>query len=198
MLAAAASRSNMGYSLSWLAVKGKAQQILLRSLGLRSIGNYVENIRTPPVGAELTMGWYLAIVGRSGHRLIRDSFVAQFSSHCEVVTVDLEEHVMVSAATGWRKANKIWSVKHDGQRGVEHLVTEGQLPSAFSGIRENFCHKQQTRGADDADVDYYFDIPIEVAKAVTGYRHDEQFHELRSGAFEVLDREAGKLPWLAR
>jgi hypothetical protein len=43
----------------------------------------------------------------------------KLSAGCEIVTGDVEEHVMVSVATGWMDGQKLWSVVHDGQRDMQ-------------------------------------------------------------------------------
>ncbi len=125
----------MGYSQSWLAVKGKLPTAVLETLGLRGTGTREEIAESPIVGAELPSGWYLVVAGRSGHRLMRDQTLQRLSAGCEVIACDVEEHVMVSVATGWKDSQRVWSVTHDAQRDMEHLQAEGELPAAFASIQ---------------------------------------------------------------
>jgi hypothetical protein len=176
----------MGYSQSWLAVKGKPPTAVLETLGLRGTGTREENAESPIVGAELPSGWYLVVTGRSGHRLMRDQTLQRLSAGCEVVTGDVEEHVMVSVATGWRDGQRVWTVTHDAQRDMEHLQTEGDLPAAFASIRDRLRSEQQKAGGRKADVDYIFDVPVELAQTLTGYRHDADIPGAGTDPFEVL------------
>lgn len=176
----------MGYSQSWLAVRGKPPAVVLETLGLRGTGTREEIAESPIVGAELPTGWYLVVAGRSGHRLMRDQTLQRLSAGCEVVTGDVEEHVMVSVATGWKEGQRVWSVTHDAQRDMEHLQTEGELPAAFTSIRDRFRSEQQTAGGSKADVDYIFDVPVELAKTLTGYRHDADIPGAGADPYEVL------------
>src|SRR5436190_9557596 len=132
----------MGYSQSWLAVRGKPPAAVLETLGLRGTGAREEIAESSIVGAELPTSWYLVVAGRSGHRLMRDQTLQWLSAGCEVVTGDVEEHVMVSVATGWKDGRRVWSVTHDAQRDMEHLQTEGELPAAFTSIRDRLRSEQ--------------------------------------------------------
>jgi hypothetical protein len=128
----------------------------------------------------------LVVADRSGHRLMRDPILQGLSGGCEVITGDVEEHVMVSIATGWKDGRRVWSVTHDGQRDMEHLQTEGDLPAAFTSIRDRLRSEQQTAGGRKADVDYTFDVPVELAQTLTGYRHDADIPGAGADPFEVL------------
>jgi hypothetical protein len=176
----------MGFSQSWLAVKGKPPVAVLDALGLRGTDRREELAESPIVGAELPGGWYLVVTNRSGHRLMCEPILERLSAGCEVVTGDVEEHVMVSIATGWKEGRKVWSVVHDAQRGKEHLETEGELPAMFGGIRDELRSKQQAAGGGDADVDYIFDVPVMLAKTLTGYQHDAHVSWAGDQPFEVL------------
>jgi hypothetical protein len=176
----------MGYSQSWLAVKGKTPAAVLEVLGLRGTGTHEEIAESPLVGAGLPSGWYLVVTDRSGHPLTRDTVLQRLSAGCEVVTGDVEEHVMVSVATGWKDGQSVWSVVHDAQRDMEHLETQGDLPAAFGGIRDKLLSKQQAAGGRKTDVDYIFDVPVELAQSLTGYRHDADIPGVGDHPFEVL------------
>ena len=176
----------MGYSQSWLAVKGKPPAAVLETLGLRGTGTREEIVESPIVGAELPSGWYLVVAGRSGHPLMLDPILLRLSAGCEVVTADVEEHVMVSVATGWKDGRRVWAVTHDAQRDMEHLQAKGELPAAFASIRDRLRSEQQAAGGRGADVDYFFDVPVELAHTLTGYRHDADIRRAGAEAFEVL------------
>jgi hypothetical protein len=77
---------------------------------------------------------------------------------------------MVSEAYGFRDGLEVWSVLHDpGRAGVTHLEVEGDPPSELTGIRDGLVREQEG----DAGVDYLFNAPLDLTKAVCGYRWDE-------------------------
>jgi len=171
----------MGYSLSWLAIKGKTPQVLLEELGFRATGKHEEVPEADHSAVELPNGRYLIVSNRT-EQVAPDSTMRRLSSSgCELVTCFVEEHVMCSHATGWKNGCKCWSVIHDAQRGIEHLDTEGDLPLIFGSIRDRLLLEQQ-----DGSADYIFDIPVEVAKSLTGYRHNLDIPGASKEPFEVL------------
>ena len=176
----------MGYSQSWSAVKGKPPAAVLETLGLRGTGTREEIAESPIVGTELPSGWYLVVASRSGHRLMSDQNVQRLSAGCDVVTGDVEEHVMVSVATSWKDGRRVWTVTHDAQRDMEHLQAEGELPATFVSIRDRLRSEQQAAGGRKADVDYIFDVPVELAQTLTGYRHNADIPGAGAEPFEIL------------
>jgi hypothetical protein len=180
----------MGWSLSWLATRGKSAQAVRDELGFRATDVRRDILEADLSGAELRDGWYL-IVSRQTEQVALDSVLEHLSLGCEVVTCFLEEHAMVSSAAGWKDGRRCWAVAHDGQTGIEHLQVEGELPPTFASIRDRLRSKQQEDRGPEAEVDHIFDIPIETARAVTGYRHDVRIPELPDDVFEVL---AGRVP----
>jgi hypothetical protein len=87
------------------------------------------------------------------------------------VSCFLETHVMVSAAAGWENGRRIWSVLHESDHGIDHLEIEGKPPAAFAAIRDGLAAKQKTQGGRPR-VDYIFDIPINLAAAITGFHYE--------------------------
>ena len=177
----------MGYSQSSLAVIRKSPDAVLTTLCLRGTGQREEFPESPFVAASLPSGWFLVVADGAEHAIIGDDTLRQLSADCEVVTCTVEEHVMVSEATGWRDGQRVWRVAHDAQSSIEHLQTEGELPSAFAAIRDRLSAEQRTAGGKDSDTDYFFDIPVELAMSFSGYRHDAETKGLAADAFEVLE-----------
>ena len=90
-----------------------------------------------------------------------------------MVTCAVEEHIVASSASGWKNGAAIWSILHDSQRGMRHLDVTGDPPEQLNAIRTRLMDEQSADGGDEGDVDYIFDVPVEVALALTGFRHDE-------------------------
>jgi hypothetical protein len=157
----------MGYSLSWLAIRGKSREEIHRDLKITPTGTYSEFPESPCMGAQVG-DWYLVI---KDHEVFEDlDQVARLSTGCEVVSCFVEEHVMVSEAVGWRDGKKIWFVLHDTQKKIGHMEAKGELPPAYEAIRASLYAEQDS--SDVPEADYLFDIPVETARSVTGYRHD--------------------------
>jgi hypothetical protein len=191
----------MGFSLEWLAVKNGKRDSVLASLGLRGTGRREEIPESDLTGTSLPGGWYMIVSNHGSPALMEKKMLARASAEAEVVCCFVEEHCMCSSAQGWRDGSEIWSVFHEaGTGGISHLETKGNLPAAFNAIRDRQRAKQEAAGGSKAGVDYIFDIPVELAHGLTGYRHDLAITELGNQAFEVLTTTEGtpRRSWLKR
>lgn len=162
----------MGASLSWYAVRGKTPEAVLQDFGLKNVGK--EHPESPLCGGLMPNGWYLVIQER--HEFTSDE-VRRLSISCEVVACFVEEHVMVSRAAQWKNGAQIWSVTHDAQKSGEHLDVQGDPPLNFAAIRGRLTKQQQEESGrrDDphGSVDFIFNIPVALAREITGYSHED-------------------------
>jgi hypothetical protein len=55
-------------------------------------------------------------------------------------------------------------------------------------------HTQAAEGGDAAEVDYIFEIPLLVAKALVGFKHDERCDLMEDPAFQILSRTEAQRP----
>jgi hypothetical protein len=175
----------MGYSLSWLAIKGKPLQAVLDEIGFCAIGVSEEIPESALSAAELPNDWHL-IVSNQSEAVVPDDLLRRLSANCEAITCFAEEHVMCSHAAGWKDGNKRWSVIHNAQKQRHHLETQGDLPPWFGSILSQLESKQREADARKQRVDFIFDVPIELAYTITGYRHDRSVPGLSGKPFEVL------------
>ena len=178
----------MGYSLSWLAVKGKPPQAVRDELGLRLTGEREEIPEADLSGVEMPTGWYLIVSNRT-EQVASEVAMRSLSSGSQLVTCFVEEHVMVSSATCWKDGRKTWSVTHDAQEQRDHLDAQGDLPPVFASILADLKAKQREADANNQEVDFIFDGPVELARTIVGYRYDQDVPGLRGEVFEVLSRD---------
>ncbi len=180
----------MGYSLGWVAVRGAEPSALRDALDLQPTGSYEDVPESPAVGAHLPTGWYLVLIQRAEH-LLDDDVMRRASAQCEAVACFVEEHVMFSSAVAWNHGSKTWSVTHDSEKGREHLAVVGVPPSYLKDIQDR-ANRLGREG--DAEVDYAWEVPVELAQVVTGFRHDAAPGE--AVRFEVLVHKAAEdVPW---
>jgi len=162
----------MGYSLSWMAVKGKAPQAVRDEFSFRITDQREEIPESDLSAVEMPSGWYL-IVSNHTEQVVSDAAMRRLaSSGCELVTCFVEEHVMVSRATGWKDGQLIWSVTHDAQESDTHLEVEGEPPAGFAVIRDRLTREQEED--EEGGVDFIFNVPIDLAKEITGYSHETE------------------------
>jgi hypothetical protein len=183
----------MGFAVSWLAIKGKAPETIQGELHLHATGRRIEIPEPPFVGSSSADGWYLILAQGAEHRLISSSVMEQLSRGCEAVTCTVEEHVMFSEASGWRDGQILWSVTHTGEDGPKDGAASGSLPPSYSSIRDRLAAQQHAAGGADGEVDYLFEIPVELARSLTGYRHDQGSPVFEAQGFEVLTSSAGSM-----
>lgn len=176
----------MGFNASWLAVRGMTPEKVLATLRLERSGEVEEVPESHVTGILLPGGWFLVYANHFDFADRAPLF--ELSGGAEVVTCAVEEHVTVSAASGWKDGLEVWAVVHDSREGLGHLKAAGQLPPEFRAIRERLTGEQAEAGGDDSDVDYVFDVPVELAFALTGFRHDQYVEGAR---FERLKSAGG-------
>ena len=176
----------MGYSLSWAAVKSGGKEAIFSILNLRPTGQREEIPESAVVGVLLPTGWYLVLFNR---KTIEDGTLKRLSSLGDVVYCFVEDHVMFSTASGWANGSLRWSVTHDSENGgMLHLEASGQLPPNFANIRDRLTGEQDAHGGEMSDTDFIHDVPAELAKELTGFRHDQDVPGMTGDGFEVLER----------
>jgi len=177
----------VGFALSWLAVKGRSPERVLDALGWRVTGRQEEFPESPLTSAVLPTGWFSIVMQRAdAHDGTLD--LGSLSQEAEVVTCVVEEHVMVSAASEWADGKEKWSIRHDAQQGLGHLEISGEPPSGAAEIVADARKAQAAEDAGSAEVDFIFDIPINVAERVTGYRYDRAQVQGVAVSFDVLEQ----------
>lgn len=173
----------MGHSLAWLAIRGKPAPAVHRDLGLAPTGNTGLYGDHPMVGIALPSGWFLLVSNNSAHPMILDPAL---SHGCEMIACSLDEHVMYSNAEYWQNGQEIWSITHDAQHEIMHLEVKGEVPEIFEAVRARLASQQEQEGGAVAETDYYFDIPLETARQLAGFRHDVDDPLLRETGFMVF------------
>lgn len=101
---------------------------------------------------------------------------------------------MSSSSALWRASAAVWSASHDAQDGIFNLVATGDLPSSFDPLRERKFREQESEGGLAANVDLIFEIPLLLAKELTGFKHDEDPKCLAQPTPVVFIDEAARSP----
>ncbi len=55
-----------------------------------------------------------------------------------------------------------------------HLAADGTPPPLLDTIHTEMKAAQDEQGGADADVDWLFEVPLMLATALSGFRHDEE------------------------
>ncbi len=161
----------MGFQLTWLAVHGKDKADVLDALHLRDTGIVDEAMQAPITGASVPDGWTIVVLNQFAHPFAEDASLMLFSQGCRVIACHVHEGLMFCAAQLYENGQRQWAVIHDSQSGEYHLDVEGVPPPNLVDIAERQT-KQQRANGDETGIDYMFDIPLDLAQSLCGFRHD--------------------------
>jgi hypothetical protein len=188
----------MGFAITWCAVREEHAEAFLQSLGLSTTGETEEVPESLISSARLDTGWRVVWYNKYGCPFLRPEDLRRLSGDRDVLVCLVEEHVMASSAEMWSRGARKWWISHEGEDGPKGLSSDGELPSSLPPIREEMERLQASEGGDEADVDYIFEIPLRVAQAIVGFKHDEEPAHLSDGHFVVLDRTEPPKGWRTR
>jgi hypothetical protein len=102
----------------------------------------------------------------------------QLSAGCSVLACSVNEDRMTSSARLYANGEIVWGVSHDPAVSHMHLEMAGALPDELQNIFDRLVAAQESSGAGHADVDYIFDIPLELAHATCGFDEDLNTEDL--------------------
>jgi hypothetical protein len=178
-----------------LAVRGKDPAAITSSLALKARGEKAEYAEAMFTGRSLPSGWFLLVINQADHKFLAPESLSQLSQGSEIVASTIEEHVMVCTSEAWKDGVKVWHIEHNAQESIDHINASGALPDVYAAIKSSLSKKQEEAGGKKADTDYFFDIPLQTAKSIVGFKHDED-SGLEDGSFEVFEGPAGSSkPW---
>lgn len=174
--------------MSWFAAKTLDLDELCAAVPMEPTEVADPRWESPLCGGIWRDGWYLVIAGRSCSRLVEPQILRSLSASYPVVACSIEEHVMATEAYYWNEGKLTWSVKHQSELDLYHLEALGELPAFYQEIERSHIREQDHEQSHAAEVDFIFEVPLEMAKAVTAFKHDEEppesfcpraFHDLR-------------------
>ncbi len=178
----------MGYSIAWILVRGKTKEDVLDQLALADTGEPDEANESLVSGAALPGGGYLVFFNDMGHAAMQAPSMGRLSSGCEALGCQVEEAIMASAAFLYKDGAKVWDVAHLADQGLYHLAVDGAAPALLETIHTEMKASQDEAGGEDAAVDWLFEVPLMLATALSGFRHDEE--ALLSGETPAFTRLA--------
>lgn len=180
----------MGFALSWIAVKAPKDKVL-SWMSLADTGAIDEAMEAPFSGTQIG-DWYV-VVSNKDLDFSKEENLFNLSQGCEAIGCVVEEHVMRCEVVCYRDAGFAWRADYFGEDGPDEtgLDADGALPPQWAAIRDAQIAMQKTA---EPDVDNYFDAPLELAKSICGFRHDEIGYELKDVKFTALKDAAPASP----
>jgi len=176
----------MSFALAWFAVQGIAKDDLLDRAGFTDTEELDEYFDQDHSGGELPGGWYVIVTNELS--LVDPARLAQWSVGGRLVAVVIHEETTNTLATEWKDGKLVWSVSHDGSEGGDELAVEGQLPDVFEELKQEAVTAQLDAKEEGGDVNFVFDIPLDLAAEITGFRHDELGFDDDIPPFSILER----------
>jgi hypothetical protein len=180
----------MGFAISWCAVPESAADEFLHGLGLTDTGE-TEEIPESLIGvANLDTGWRLLWYNEYDCPFLGEVQRREISLSHDLLYCLVEEHCMASSSEMWSGGSRNWWISHEGIDGPKGLDSSGDLPTVFPQIRSEMEAQQLAEGGETADVDYIFEIPLLVAKSITGFKHDEVCPHVIGNEFKIMRKES--------
>lgn len=181
----------MGWMASWIAVQGQKEAVL-EALSLEEDGE-----RAEPGGragqfrfAALPGNWCVVLADDfdwASPQRVRDVSSVGLAVGCQ-----FEDKVeMTSAAFAARGGVELWRVFHNSVKSIYRLDVSGKPPAELAAIRKDAFKQQDDHGGEASSADFVHDVPMELAKVVCGFRHDEPANFVllrRSGVGEKTSR----------
>lgn len=158
----------MGFSISWFGFRGYGIKEAAALFG-REVGASSEDFDAPINACLSDKNWAIIILDYCSFPNPPDSYLSVFSQGRDMVVAHIDEHNMFARAEFWSGGRSVWRVWHSGDEGGRDLHTTGDLPASFAALRQQAFSKQD----EENDVDHIFDIPLDLAAQLTGFRHDE-------------------------
>ena len=165
-----------------IAVRGLDANSLYTRYGVRRTGQREAIAESPVCGATVSTGWELLYL--NNYPRPHDAVLKVLSADAELLFCDVNETCMSSFATGWKNGKETWTVFHDSQQAIDHLVTSGELPGNYSEICES---RRSDQTEDGEELDDMFGIPIDLFASLTGIRYDMDLPESTGSDFETLE-----------
>ncbi|QMW24100.1 hypothetical protein [Sandaracinobacteroides saxicola] len=159
----------MGFKIGWLALRDVSVDEGLDLVGMRDTGVTSEIVEDGYGLTALSNGWVVVWFNEFG--AIDAAEVSKICSSHEGLWVNLHEGVMYSEVGYVENGVVHWFVAHDCAQGYFHLDCQGS-PPYYAEIVSKLRSEQDADGGENSDVDYAFDVPVELAFAMTGFRHD--------------------------
>lgn len=153
----------MGLRLDWIAVRDGDEKRLLDRFGLTPYGHVSQEFAAPFALGKVD-GWLILTAERG--EICDDNVIAELAqSYGDVLAARIIENVGYSRVQAYAQGVKSWDVAFDVESDSDGLAVNGHPPDALKVIAAR-CAAEQ---ADDPEVMYFFDAPIELAKTVCGY-----------------------------
>jgi len=160
----------MSRTVSWIAFEGLDRAEILRRTNLSDTGVPDEFNEAEWSLGRFPSGWHFLWANDLDE--VSADRLQQLSAGCRVLACSANEDDMQTSARLYTDGAASWAIAHDSKVSQMHLELTGNLPDELQDIRDRLVEAQESSGAGHADVDYLFDIPLELANQTCGFDED--------------------------
>jgi hypothetical protein len=163
----------MGFRISWLGFPRVPKVQVLALVGLVDTGQPDQANESSFSCAELPTGW--TILWSNDFDFAAPEHVMALREGRGVLSCQIHAGIMYSAARWHRAAREVWEVTHDSSDGLYDLQVIGAAPPQLAAIRDRLTAEQNREDVTPPTmmkVDHIFDVPVALAEALCGFRHD--------------------------
>jgi len=168
----------VGFKCSWVAFQNTPKYQILDVIGGIDTGEEMEiPFETELCIAELPDNWILICAEDFMYAAPDVSFpdegnMARLSAKGRVLGCMFHEGIMFSAASMYEFGKELWCVMYNSEEESQPIMVTKNMPDNFPAVYERLRAEQEKADRQGDDVAYLFDVPIEVASGLCGYRHD--------------------------
>ena len=175
----------MGFHISWIAVRGKTPAQVCSALNIEKTDEQSAFPESNVDPIKLDSEWYLVHFNDPLPPELELTVLGPLSIDAEIIKCVIEEASMVTMASCISNGTEKWTILHDSEQGLTHLEVSGDVPDCYEDIKTRLLAELD---ADEDPCDYLFDVPAEVCKTITGFRHDDVRENEDSNPFAVMER----------
>jgi hypothetical protein len=162
----------MGMSVSWIGVQSMDRERILDALGLMAAPSRAKGRKATTWS--FSNGWTFVL--STDFNYPTPKRMAALSADGTAIALSVDDRVMVSVVRGYERGKAVFAIERDGgQKGVRHMAVAGTAPAEWAAIRKRLTEEQDEEDRGESRTDFLFDAPLELAKALCGYRFDEEW-----------------------
>lgn len=179
----------MSAPVGWIGVSGMDRERVLEAAGLEA----APGARKPKATLwSLPNGWTFLFTLDFGFPT--PERMAALSAEGTAIALSADDRVMISVVRGYERGKAVFAIEHDGgNHGPRHMAKAGALPAQWDAILGRLSRQQDKEDQGPAEVDFLFDAPLDLAKALCGYRHDRAWPKGKEPVETPLVVKKGRL-----
>ncbi|QHC36479.1 hypothetical protein [Komagataeibacter xylinus] len=183
----------VGYRVGMFLFHGIDRAEVLHRMHLSDTGNTEADRPAPAAVASLPDGWTVIWFNDPAAALHHVTRMQAYAAGCTAISLFVDEPDYMTEATGYANGSQLWTVRHVGTSrtrslpgGPHDLHITGTPPAQLDVIVTNMQKEEADSGYLPDMIDFYFDIPVELVYALTGFRYCQREYDSECVTFNTL------------